>query len=184
MIDENECKYCKDRNCTYAGNPTTEERIRAYERVDSGLCSFIKVLIVEPKHTPYLAEIPNEIVVMQKIVDGYIETPSYLEDVVFICNKEGKIKGLPLHRHITGKNGEWLDIIAGTFIIAGSDGKGNFTSLTDEQITKYEMTFLYPYTYREEDVANRSVIHYGIGTVLDFPATHEEYRIEHFEKSR
>ena len=98
----------------------------------------IRCLLVEPHDLPKEIEIDNTLEAKQKIVGGYIECV-YLpndEEVVIICNEEGKINGLKLNRDIGH------DIIAGPFLIVGDDYEnGNFKSLTDEQIMKYKIRF-------------------------------------------
>ena len=100
----------------------------------------IKVLIVEPNKLPYEKTIPNRLKDKQAIVDGYIEYVRLLEDedVVLICNEEGKINGSKHNRYIG------YDIIFGTFMIVGeSANDGEDRSLTDEQIEKYKKRFNY-----------------------------------------
>lgn len=98
----------------------------------------LRCLLVEPYRLPEVIEINNTLEDKQKIVGGYIEC-AYLpndEEVVIICNEEGKINGLQLNRDIGH------DIIAGPFLIVGDDYEnGNFKSLTDEQIMKYKIKF-------------------------------------------
>lgn len=98
----------------------------------------IRCLLVEPHNLPKEIEIDNTLEAKQKIVGGYIEC-AYLpndEEVVIICNEEGKINGLKLNRDIGH------DIIAGPFLIVGDDYEnGDFKSLTDEQIMKYKIKF-------------------------------------------
>ena len=98
----------------------------------------LRCLLVEPYRLPEVIEINNTLEDKQKIVGGYIEC-AYLpndEDVVIICNEEGKINGLQLNRDIGH------DIIAGPFLIVGDDYEnGDFKSLTDEQIMKYKIKF-------------------------------------------
>ena len=98
----------------------------------------LRCLLVEPYKLPEVIEINNTLEDKQKIVGGYIEC-AYLpndEEVVIICNEEGKINGLQLNRDIGH------DIIAGPFLIVGDDYEnGNFKSLTDEQIMKYKIKF-------------------------------------------
>jgi len=98
----------------------------------------LRCLLVEPYKLPEVIEINNTLEDKQKIVGGYIEC-AYLpndEDVVIICNEEGKINGLQLNRDIGH------DIIAGPFLIVGDDYEnGDFKSLTDEQIMKYKIKF-------------------------------------------
>ncbi len=100
----------------------------------------IKVLVVEPNKLPYEKTIPNRLRDKQAIVDGYIEYVRLLEDedVVLICNEEGKINGSPHNRYIG------YDMIFGTFIIVGeSANDGEDRSLTYEQIEKYKQRFNY-----------------------------------------
>ena len=98
----------------------------------------LRCLLVEPYRLPEVIEINNTLKKKKKIVGGYIEC-AYLpndEEVVIICNEEGKINGLQLNRDIGH------DIIAGPFLIVGDDYEnGDFKSLTDEQIMKYKIKF-------------------------------------------
>ena len=97
----------------------------------------IKVLKVEPDKAPELIEMPNELEAMQAIVGGYIEVYPIADDVSIVCNEEGKMNGMELNRPIY-QDGEIIEIIAGTFFIAGYDYSiGEFVSLTEEQIAKY-----------------------------------------------
>lgn len=150
----------------------------------------IKVLIVEPEFTPYVAEIPNDLKTFQEIVGGYIEAPAYHDDVAVICNDEGKVLGLPLHRHVTSptNTSEWIDIIAGTFIISGKGEDGNFASLTQEQINKYRGMYLYPYEYQRTNITGipgRSEISYRLSTKIKNPPTSfEQYRVKEPEQEQ
>lgn len=98
----------------------------------------IKCLLVEPYKLPKLIEIENILEAKQNIVGGYIEVV-YLpsdNDVLLICNEEGKINGLKLNRDIG------YDIIVGPFLVVGNDYENSgFKSLTEEQILRYEMKF-------------------------------------------
>ena len=64
----------------------------------------------------------------------------------FFANDEGKINGMEGNRKICG------DIIAGTFLIAGDDGCGGTTDLTDDQIDKYTKMFEADESYTPEEV--------------------------------
>ena len=98
----------------------------------------IKGLLVEPYKLPKEIEIENTLDNLQSLVDGYIECV-YLQndnDIVLICNDEGKINNMPLNRDIG------YDIIAGPFLIVGNDYENaDFKSLTEEQILKYKIKF-------------------------------------------
>lgn len=98
----------------------------------------IKGLLVEPYKLPKEIEIENTLENLQSLVSGYIECV-YLpkdNDVILICNDEGKINNMPLNRDIG------FDIIVGPFLIVGNDYENaDFKSLTDEQILKYKIRF-------------------------------------------
>ena len=95
----------------------------------------IKCLYIKPYELPEEIEIDKKLEAYQKLVKGYIECIN-LDDVVLICNDEGKINNMPLNRDIG------FDIIAGPFLIVGDDyERGDFKSLTDEQILNYKTIF-------------------------------------------
>lgn len=98
----------------------------------------LKGLLVKPNKLPEEITFKNTLETKQELVDGYIEY-AYSDDfpdVAFICNEEGKIKGLPYNRDIGH------DIIAGNFIIISSmDDEGEDISLSDSQIEKYKKIF-------------------------------------------
>ena len=98
----------------------------------------IKGLLIKPYELPKEIEIENTLEAKQEIVGGYIECvyPPNDENVVLICNEEGKINGMKLNRDIGH------DIIAGPFLILGDDYEnGDFKSLSEDQLLKYKMRF-------------------------------------------
>jgi len=107
----------------------------------------MKVLMVEPQKEPFVTEIENGLETMQKAVDGLIEV-IYLEDnVLMVCNEEGKCTGLEGNRRID--NG---DIIAGNFFICGGNDEGEMVSLTDKQVERYTERFKETEMYSAEEV--------------------------------
>lgn len=117
---------------------------------DSSLCQPLtghRMLVVEPHKLPYEATVPDELAALQQAVFGNIECVYPFEDNAFLfCNDEAKINGMEGSRKING------DIIAGTFLIAGDDGCGGTTDLTDEQIAKYTTMFEADESYTPEEV--------------------------------
>ena len=101
----------------------------------------IRVLVVEPGKDPEVQVIENSLEGIQQIVQGYIECVTLRdkagEDLVLICNEEGKIRNLPMNAMIP----EIDDMIFGTFLIAGTD-RDEFASLTDEQIFEMNERFM------------------------------------------
>lgn len=115
----------------------------------------IKCLLVEPYELPKEIIIDNTLEAKQKIVGGDIECV-YLQnndDVVLICNEEGKINGMKFNREIG------YDIIAGPFLVVGDDYEnGEFKSLTSNQLLKYKMYFDENSIIRTENKINEIIL--------------------------
>jgi len=98
----------------------------------------LRCLYVKENSLPEEVFIPNNLASKQEKVGGYIEY-TYIpdcEDVVLICNEEGKINGMGPNRDIG------YDMIFGPFLIVGETSEdGEDRSLTDEQIGKYKEFF-------------------------------------------
>lgn len=104
----------------------------------------MRVLVVEPARKPEVREINGTLESMQEIVGGLIQALyPFDEPVALVCNDEGKLLGLPLNRGLRDENGEPYDIVSGTFFICGIS-EDNFTSLTEEQIQRFQRLFATP----------------------------------------
>ncbi len=104
----------------------------------------MKILIIEPLKEPYTKEIDGNLESMQQIVGGIIQAiyPFDNPKTALICNDEGKLIGLPLNRALFDKDGNFVDIIAGTFFLCSAPANNeNFESLTDENIEIYRERF-------------------------------------------
>ena len=98
----------------------------------------LNVLLVKPYELPVEITINNTLKDKQECVEGLIEyySSSLYQDVIFICNEEGKINGMEPNRDVKH------DIIFGPFLIVGDDPElGEDRSLTKEQIDKYKKIF-------------------------------------------
>lgn len=104
----------------------------------------ITVIKIVPNEKPELVEIENNLHSLQKEVNGYIEAIYPWEDpVALICNEEGKVNGEPLNRFLYSDDGNVIDVIAGTFLVAGLT-KQNFGSI-GEYAEKYMDIFKRPH---------------------------------------
>ena len=113
----------------------------------------MRVLVVEPERRPEVREIDGSLRSMQEIVGGLIQ-PVYPFDnpVVLVCNDEGKVMDLPANRGLRDEDGQIYDIVCGTFFVCGAPGDGDhFTSLTPEQIERYEERFHTPEMFWGKD---------------------------------
>lgn len=77
----------------------------------------IKVIIKRPGEKPYVTNISDTLKNLQRTVDGYIETVTLADNLVLICNEEGRIRNLPYNCEIMGAD------FFGTLIFAGIDGE-------------------------------------------------------------
>jgi hypothetical protein len=138
-------------HCIRWGSQACEEIINYYEKEQSDK---IEVLLVKPLCEPEVVTIVNELKSIQKIVQGYIECIYPEENVAFIMDEEGKLKGLDGNRKL--ENG---DIIAGNFIICGIDNNtGEFISLPEDKIEMYMKKYEEIEFYNQNDVENSILI--------------------------
>ena len=102
----------------------------------------MKILLVEPERIPEVKEISGTLESMQETVGGIIQAIyPFEEPVALVCHEEGKLIGVPMNRSLS----EIGDIIFGTFFLCGTPPDSEtFTSLTDEQIERYQKRFQFP----------------------------------------
>ena len=63
----------------------------------------ILVVIKEPGKAPRVEPLfDNDLKAFQEAVGGYIETVTLATDLVFICNEEGRLRGLPFNCEVCG----------------------------------------------------------------------------------
>ena len=84
----------------------------------------IRVVIKRPGEDPVPAVMENTLTAFQRAVDGYIETVSLTEDVIIVCNEEGRL--MDLEPNIPG--------FVGTLVFVGYDGEDGFRALSDFEI--------------------------------------------------
>ena len=73
----------------------------------------INVWIKKPGKDPENKWIINTLGSLQAVVQGYIETVTIADDVVVICNEEGRIRNMPYNCELCG-----IDFV-GPIVIAG-----------------------------------------------------------------
>lgn len=95
----------------------------------------MKCIRCEIEKEAQVCTIENSLESLQKEVGGLVEFVYWAQNVVLICNKEGKLDGLPLNRIWIDEN-EIVDVIAGNFLIVGCDAEGNCVSLSDSVIER------------------------------------------------
>lgn len=91
----------------------------------------LKIFYKKVAETPEVMMIEDTLEEKQKLVGGLIEVVSYDEDIVLVCNEEGKILNMQPNLLFD------YDYIAGNCFFVGDDFENSgFKSLTDEQIEK------------------------------------------------
>ena len=89
----------------------------------------LKIVLKKVGEEPEVMNIENTLEAKQKLVDGWIEVVSVTEDILLVCNEEGKLDNRPPNLLFD------YDYIAGDCFFIGDDYEnGDFKSLTDEQI--------------------------------------------------
>lgn len=89
----------------------------------------LKVLYKKVGQEPELLEINHTLNEMQNLVDGLIEVVPYKNNILLVCNDEGKLLNMKVN--ILFDN----DCIAGDCFFVGDDYKNaSFKDLTDKQV--------------------------------------------------
>lgn len=84
----------------------------------------ILVCIKRPGEAAYVEPaFDNTLEAFQQAVGGYIETVTICEDLVLICNEEGRLRNLPENGWICGVH------FVGTVLAVCTDSEGNFTGI-------------------------------------------------------
>ena len=105
---------------------------------EEGEEDMMTVVLVEPGAPARIEKTRGELKDMQDMVGGSIAAVRPFDDnAVLVCNKEGKLLGLPPNRRIGA------DVIAGSFFICAST-EDDFTSLDRRQLEKYRAMFETP----------------------------------------
>lgn len=115
----------------------------------------LTVLVVEPRKKPYAHQVPARLEAYQALVGGDIEVVyPFDEPVALVCHGEGKLLDLPPNRVLTDAHGVPYDLICGTFFLAGV-GEENFTSLTGEQLKRYQEKYSREMVFTVTDRPNK-----------------------------
>ena len=83
------------------------------------------MIVCRPGEVAEIVEIEDDLESMQELVGGliepydpfYSETDPRYENVILVCNEEGKLSQMPPSRAIVDEDGHVMDIIAGPFFL-------------------------------------------------------------------
>ena len=87
----------------------------------------MRAWLKEPGQPGHTVIIVDELELLQQIVGGYIETVTLADDLVIICDEEGRLKEKPYNCNIAG-----IDFV-GTILAVGTEGCV-FASISDEAV--------------------------------------------------
>ena len=101
--------------------------------------NLIKVLIVEPFDQPKIITIENNYQAISEIICGDAdEYMPFEDDVVLLCNADGKRLSLSASHTVTDTETGKTELIYGSFILVGtSEFDTEYNSLDDDLIDKY-----------------------------------------------
>ena len=108
---------------------TIPEIMEMYDLEESEENKKLKVIFKEVGKDPVVMEIEDTLEAKQKLVDGLIEVVPYKDNLLLVCNEEGKITNLKPNLQFD------YDYIAGNCFIVGDDYENaGFKSIEDNQI--------------------------------------------------
>lgn len=87
-----------------------------------------------------MTEIDNTLEAMREIVDGNIEVINITDEILLVCNEEGKMRGLPPAAFIV-RNQQAQDVIVGNFFLCREDGE-NMVSIQESDIENFKRIVL------------------------------------------
>lgn len=87
-----------------------------------------------------ITEIENTLDAMQEFVNGPIEVINITDEILLVCNEEGKMRGLPPSAFII-RNQEAQDIIVGKFFLCREDGE-DMISIQESDIEDFKRIVL------------------------------------------
>ena len=94
----------------------------------------LRIVLKKVGEIPEIMNIENTLKAKQKLVGGLIEVVSVTDNILLICNEEGKLENLFPNLVFD------YDYIAGDCFFVGDDYEnGDFKSLTDEQIKEIKV---------------------------------------------
>lgn len=94
----------------------------------------MKIVVKKVGQNPKVMEIENDFHEMQEIVGGHIETFNVVDNILCVCNEEGKLDGLDPNFRFNG------DVIVGDVFFCAA-GEEDFESLNDTQINILMIAF-------------------------------------------
>jgi hypothetical protein len=77
----------------------------------------ITVMVKHPGHPPFMVSCLNELKTFQSLVDGMIEVLPVAQNLLIMCNEEGKILDLPYNCTLVGEP------LMGTIVFVGVEGE-------------------------------------------------------------
>ena len=93
----------------------------------------INIIAKQAGEKPICKSIPNTLKAMQQLVNGRIETLTIAQNLVVVCNGDGRSLDLPYNCTLFGVN------FFGTIFLVGADERGDFADvpLTLEDAKQY-----------------------------------------------
>lgn len=110
-----------------ACKPEVDQKEVSLKNETSKKIPHIRALVKVPGVSPYARLIENTLKNLQRLVGGYIETVDLDNNVVLVCDEDGKCIDLPFNFYL------YSDYVVGTAVFVSRRGE-HFGSLNEEQI--------------------------------------------------
>jgi hypothetical protein len=94
----------------------------------------LRVLFMEVGKEAKFIEVDNDLKSYQRLVDGWIESVGLSDEVVLLCNEEGKLRGLASNKLLYSDDGVLLDVLVGNLFVCRVDEEGDFADIKDEDL--------------------------------------------------
>lgn len=81
-----------------------------------------------------LIDVGSELEDLRSIIGGHLETVTFPEDIILICDEEGKLKYQSPTLIIKDTNGTIYDVVVGVVLFVSFDGVDDWTDIQNHQI--------------------------------------------------
>lgn len=88
----------------------------------------MRVVVKEPNKTGTIEQVTNELETFNNLVGGYIECLNIKDNLILVCNEEGKLMDLEPNLYFNN------DTVVGTVVFVEFNRDGDFVGLSDNSI--------------------------------------------------
>lgn len=129
--------------------------------MNDGANNTLRVIVCRPDEYAETVEIEDRLEAMQELVGGliepydplYSETDPRFENVILVCNEEGKLRQMKPSRAIFDEDGRLMDVIQGPFFLCYSPiDSERFESIPPDLEEKFRKKFELPEQFFQSEM--------------------------------